>query len=293
MASITTVTAGNSSFIDFTVVQNEAGDILGGDIQLNPVGDRINSAMWASGDTTLLGNEMHTSSTQYATSGEYYLDVYRADPIADTTEVSQFSVAYGHYNGYGETSLEGQTTGLTPTKAIYSQYAALLEDKNATDADFKFEISGSARDSIYVINVGRSQLKERVDSGNWELKISGSSGIHTFVDQYVGSGSNDLGDGPVPIVSGSIGTGIEASPTHTEYGKFYPNYGVLVFDTVNVDAICGTTAPVFKLNYDGTGAAYTASTSFVKSGYLDLIILGTMILLITSGSIEPGIAFSI
>jgi len=271
MASITTVTAGNSSFIDFTVVQNEAGDILGGDIQLNPVGDRINSAMWASGDTTLLGNEMHTSSTQYATSGEYYLDVYRADPIADTSEVSQFSVAYGNYNGYGETSLEGQTTGLTPTKAIYSQYAALLEDKNATDADFKFEISGSARDSIYVINVGRSQLKERVDSGNWELKISGSSGIHTFVDQYVGSGSNDLGDGPVPIVSGSIGTGIEASPTHTEYGKFYPNYGVLVFDTVNVDAICGTTAPVFKLNYDGTGAAYTASTSFVKSGSINFL----------------------
>jgi len=271
MASITTVTAGNSSFIDFTVVQNEAGDILGGDIQLNPVGDRINSAMWASGDTTLTGSEMHTSSTQYATSGEYYLDVYRADPIADTSEVSQFSVAYGNYNGYGETSLEGQTTGLTPTKAIYSQYAALLEDKNATDADFKFEISGSARDSIYVINVGRSQLKERVDSGNWELKISGSSGIHTFVDQYVGSGSNDLGDGPVPIVSGSIGTGIEASPTHTEYGKFYPNYGVLVFDTVNVDAICGTTAPVFKLNYDGTGAAYTASTSFVKSGSINFL----------------------
>ena len=47
---------------------------------------------------------------------------------------------------------------------------------------FKFDISGSATDSIYVINVGRSQLKERADSGNWEIKISGSSGIHTFVD---------------------------------------------------------------------------------------------------------------
>jgi len=268
MASITTVTAGNSSFIDFTVVQNEAGDILGGDIQLNPVGDRINSAMWASGDTTLLGNEMHTSSTQYATSGEYYLDVYRADPIADTSEVSQFSVAYGNYNGYGETSLEGQTTGLTPTKAIYSQYAALLEDKNATDADFKFDIGGAAKDSIYVINVGRSQLKERVDSGNWELKISGSLGIQTFVDQYVGSGSNDLGDGPVPIRSGSITSG---TANATEYGKFYPNYGVLIFDAVGVDAICGTSAYTASLNYDGTGVGYSPATSFAKSGSLNFL----------------------
>ena len=113
MGSQTTVIAGNSSFIDFGVTVNEAGDILGGDIQLNPVGDRINSAMWASGDTLLGNGEFHTSSTQYATSGEYYLDVYRADPIADATQVSQFSVAYGHYNGYGETGLEGQSIKMT------------------------------------------------------------------------------------------------------------------------------------------------------------------------------------
>ena len=272
MASVTTISNLNSAFIDFGVVQ--VGDEIvpnSGDIQSNPVGERINSAMWASGDTTLDGSEMHTSSLQMTASGEYYLDVYRADPIADPTQVSQFSVAYGHYAGYGETSLEGQTSGLTPTKAIYSQYAALLEDKSTTDADFKFNISGSARDSIYVINIGRNQLKERADSGNWELKISGSLGIHTFVDQYVGSGSNDLGDGPVPIVSGSIGLGIKASPTYTEYGKFYPNSGVMVFDTVNVDATCGTTASVFLENYDGTGGSYTAKTSFAKSGSLNFL----------------------
>tara|TARA_R110002167_G_scaffold5173_6_gene24205 strand:- start:46 stop:1161 length:1116 start_codon:yes stop_codon:yes gene_type:complete len=265
MGSITTVTAGNSSFIDFTVVQNEAGDILGGDVQLNPVGDRINSAMWASGDTTLLGNEMHTSSLQMTASGEYYLDVYRSDPIADPTQVAQFSVAYGNYFGYGETGLEGQSDMMTPTKAIYSQYAALLEDKNSTDADFKFNISGSARDSIYVINIGRNQLKERADSGNWELKISGSLGITTFVDQYVGSGSNDLGDGPVPIVEGSISAGITAAPTYTEYGKFYPNYGVMVFDAENVDAKTGMAADSLKYSYDGATANYTQSITMRKT----------------------------
>jgi hypothetical protein len=273
MATQTTVTAGNSSFIDFGVVVNEAGDILGGDILLNPVGERINSAMWASADPTLLGNEMHTSSLQYAASGEYYLDVYRTEQTsadADTTQVPQFSVAYGHYHGYGETGLEGQSDKMTPTKAIYSQYAALLEDKNSTDVDFKFNISGSARDSIYVINIGRNQLKERVDSGNWELKISGSSGVHTFVDQYVGSGSNDLGDGPIPIVSGSITLGIKDSPTHSEYGKFYPNYGVMIFDTANVDNICGTAANVSEYHYGAPAGDYGQETAMLKTSALAL-----------------------
>jgi hypothetical protein len=270
MASITTVTAGNSSFIDFTVVLNEAGDQIGGDILLNPVGERINSAMWASGDSNLTGSEMHTSSTQFATSGEYYLDVYRANPDTDTTQVAQFSLAYGNYNGYGETGLEGQSQTFTPTKAIYTQYAALLEDKNSTDTDFKFLFSGSVgSDSIYVINIGRNQLKERADSGNWELKISGSS-IHTFVDKYVGSGSNDLGDGPIDIVSGSLTSGVADGADYTSYGKFYPNYGVMVFDSANVDATTGTTATVDKWHYDDTSNSYTASTAMQKSGSRNL-----------------------
>jgi len=268
MASQTTVIAGNSSFIDFGVVVNEAGTVLGGDIQLNPVGERINSAMWASGDTTLESGEFHTSSLQYAASGEYYLDVYRADPIADTTQVSQFSVAYGHYNGFGETGLEGQSLKMTPTKAIYSQYAALLEDKNSTDTDFKFDISGST-DAIYVINIGRNQLKERADSGNWELKI-GTNKL-SLVDNYVGSGSNDLGDGPVDIVSGSISLGKFATPNYTSYGKFYPNYGVMVFDAVKLAEDTTGLATYFdELNYDNSTGAYDAQTTLAKSGSLAL-----------------------
>ena len=269
MASQTTVTAGNSSFIDFGVTVNEAGDILGGDIQLNPVGDRINSAMWASGDTALETGEFHTSSLQFAASGEYYLDVYRTEQTtaaADTTQVPQFSVAYGHYHGFGETGLEGQSLTMTPTKAIYSQYAALLEDKNASDTDFKFDISGST-DAIYVINIGRSQLKERVDSGNWELKI-GTNKL-SLVDKLVGSGSNDLGDGPIDIVSGSISAGEFATPNYTSYGKFYPNYGVMVFDAVKLAAdTTGLATYVDELNYDNDAGDYDAQTVMQKAAPL-------------------------
>jgi hypothetical protein len=268
MASVTTISNLNSAFIDFGVVQVGGVPVPNsGDIQSNPVGERINSAMWSSGDTTLTDSEMHTSSVQYTASGEYYLDVYRADPIADPTQVPQFSVAFGDFDGKGESSLEGQTSGLTPTKAIYSQYAALLEDKSTSDTDFKFDISGST-DSIYVVNIGRNQLKERADSGNWELKISGSS-VHTFVDSLVGSGSNDLGDGPIDIVSGSL-DGVAGAPGFTSYGKFYPNHGVMVFNAANVDATTGTARPDLQYHYGTYSAPYTASQVMLKTGALGL-----------------------
>lgn len=270
MASLQTISAQNSSFIEFTTYVNDAvpPQIISSDIIINSVGERINSAMWSSGDTTLSSSEFHTSSLQYASSGEYYLDVYRADPIADSTQVSQFSVAYGHFNGYGGTGLEGQSDKMTPTKAIYSQYAALLEDKASSDTDFKFDISGST-DSIYVVNIGRNQLKERADSGNWELHLSGSS-VKTFVDTMVGSGSNDLGDGPIDIVSGSIALGAAAGATYTSYGKFYPNHGVMVFDTVKIDASVGTAATVTPWSYDGITGGYDPMPTPIKSGSLNL-----------------------
>ena len=275
MANI--VKARNSSFIDFDYIfENKSdaasGDVnkaIGGDVLINTTGERINTAMWDTGDTTLGAGEYFTQSTQAGTSGEYYLDVFRANPDTDSTQVPQFSVAYGNYDGYGETGLEGQSQELTPTKAIYSQYAALLEDKNSTDSDFKFDISGST-DSIYIVNIGRNQLKERADAGNWEMKISGSTGVFTFIDKLVGSGSNDLSDGPIDIVSGSITNGIAASPGFTSYGKFYPNYGVLVFHAGNIASTTGLTETKTLLHYDDTANSYTAQTTMLKTNPLAL-----------------------
>jgi len=257
MASLQTISAANSSFIEFTTYVTDAPTpvTISTDIVINSVGERINSAMWDSGDTTLEAGEFFTSSAQRATSGEYYLDVFRTNPDLSSSAVPQFSIAYGNYNGYGETGLEGQSDTMTPTKAIYTQYAALLEDKSTTDTDFKFKISGSAVDSIYVINIGRSQLKERVDSGNWELKI-GDNKI-SLVDEYVGSGSNDLGDGPINVVSGSIGGGIVAGEP-TSYGLFYPNYGVIVLNATELSGdVTGLTEDLSTSSYDGTGTDYS------------------------------------
>ena len=236
------VKSANTTFIEFDYIYNSEEDVgdltkvVGGDVIINTVGDRINSAMWDTGDPTLASGEFFTSSAQSGSSGEYYLDVYRSNPDTDSTLTPQFSVAYGNYNGSGSSNLEGQSYGFTPTKAIYSQYAALLEDKNDSDSDFKFDIGGSAKDSIYVINIGRNQLKESMDPGNWELKISGSNGTTiTLIDTLTSSGSNDQGDGPHNIISGSISGGQSGTDI---YGKFYPKYGVMILDqaAINSDA---------------------------------------------------------
>jgi len=265
----------NTTFIDFDYVYNSPDDIgdltkiVGGDVIINTVGDRINSAMWDTGDSTLASGEFHTSSAQSGSSGEYYLDVYRADPQVDSTLTSQFSVAYGNYNGSGSSNLEGQSYGFTPTKAIYSQYAALLEDKNDNDSDFKFNIGGAAKDSIYVINVGRNQLKESMDPGNWELKISGSNGTTIqLIDTLTGSGSNDQGDGPHNIISGSIASGQSGTDI---YGKFYPKYGVMILDQAAINSDATITLDATPYCYDCTGTpTQTISTTMANQNPLNL-----------------------
>lgn len=266
MANI--VKPANTSFIDFDYVyasDADVGDItkiVGGDVIINTVGDRINGAMWDTGDPMLTTGEFHTQSAQSGSSGEYYLDVYRADPQADTTLTSQFSVAYGNYNGSGSSNLEGQSYGFTPTKAIYSQYAALLEDKNDNDTDFKFSLGGSAKDEIYVINIGRNQLKEKMDSGNWELKISGSVSTIQLIDTLTQSGSNDIGDGPHDIISGSISSGQSGEIV---FGKAYPNYGVLILDAAQVSTSAGIVIDKTPYCYDCTGTPTpTPSTTMVN-----------------------------
>jgi len=235
-----------------------------GDIVINAVGERLNTAAWSSNDGTLT-NEFFTSSVQSASSGEYYLDVFKADPQADSTQEPQFCVAYGHRYGSGSTTLEGQSIGKTFTGTIYGQMAALLEDK--ADTDNSFYINGANSEDCIFISMYRNRMKERLDAGNWELHISGSplpGGANgktlKLIDNKVNSASADLGDGPFSIVSGTIAGGPVASPTAAEYGKVYPNYGVIVLDASLVSASAIISMSNRNLTYDGTGASIAVTS---------------------------------
>ena len=209
----------------------------------------VTTGLW-SGDTGSL-TAAFTSSTQVAAaSGDYYYNVYNADPATDTSAEAQFGVAYGHVNGSGSVSLQNSDDALLASKATYAQYKSILLDP--TDSKFSFENgSGIANDSndIYVINVNRARYREKMDPGNWSLQLSGSNGLFTFIDDSGKKFGDTLGKaGRVfKVVSGSLNLGTENAATvntvtssgDVGFGLFYPDKGIIVLSPAALEDTVG------------------------------------------------------
>jgi hypothetical protein len=200
----------------------------------------VTTGLW-SGDTGSL-TSVFTSSTQVAAdSGDYYFNIYDKNPATDTSAEVQFGVAYGHVNGSGSVSLANSDDALLATKATYAQYKSVLLDP--TDSKFSFENgSGVATDSnsIYAINLNRARYREKMDAGNWSLKLTGASGTFTFIDDSGKKFGDTLGKaGRVfKVVSGSLNLGTENDATvntttasnNEGYGLFYPDRGIIILN---------------------------------------------------------------
>ena len=201
-------------------------DIVTGDTQT------VTEAMWT-GDLGTL-TTFATQSSQQAV--DYYLNVYDADPDTDENAEIQFSVAYGNIDGKGasEVNTDGNDITLTPSKAIYSQYRNLLLEANESN----FVIDSSTVDQIIAINIQRERLKEKLDKGNWELTISGSTGYSIFIDDSSTTQSTINSAGEIcNIVSGSLEDGVFTSFIETRdltIGKVYLDRGILI---INADTL--------------------------------------------------------
>tara|TARA_R100001015_G_C4621412_1_gene178597 strand:+ start:85 stop:1308 length:1224 start_codon:yes stop_codon:yes gene_type:complete len=224
--------------------------------------DTVTSALFSNQDGVLTSGEYHLSTVQSASSGEYYLDVYRETALSNPDREVQFSLGYGHFKGSGSQVPQYATEGFTPTRAIHSQYANLL----LSPGDEQFTLtnrSGSLPNNLtmfHFINVQRSRLKERLDPGNWELHLGGWGGHHSgapqtpYASQLIPSNSvikliddSTVSDGTVAeagtvykIVSGTIANGpAQTSGTPVEYGLFYPDNGVFILDSEGIDGAIG------------------------------------------------------
>jgi len=220
-----------------------------------------------SNDTGSVRDTLYTSTTQLNTSGEYYVDAYITNPASDELAESQFAISYGHINGGGAPTIENNEQTTLATKAIYSQYRNLL--LNPTDTRFSFQ--GVDSDHIYVINFQRSRFKEQLDAGNWELPLSGTNGISTFIDdsyQTFGTLTANSKAGRVfSIVSGTLNSvsGSVTSSTNSAtwgingagYGLAYPDLGILI---LNPDAI-GYAVGFPITSGSGTGTMSSISSS--------------------------------
>jgi hypothetical protein len=210
----------------------------------------VTTGLWSNDSGSL--TTFFTSSTQVAqNSGQYYYNVYDKNAQTDSTSEVQFAIAYGHVNGSGSMTLDLNDNSLLASKATYAQYKSMLLDP--TDAKFSFENSSNiATDSndVYIINLSRNRFREKMDAGNWSLKLSGSNGLFTFIDNSGKKFSDESGlSGRVfKVVSGSLNLGTQseatiknsADPSSTQgYGLFYPDRGIIVLNPTAIGTVVG------------------------------------------------------
>ena len=222
----------------------------------------VTTGLWSNDSGSLTA--FYTGSVQAdTTSGKYYYNVYNSNPLTGDNEEIQFAVAYGHVDGSGSVDLDTDSNGLLPTKATYAQYKSMLLDP--TLSKFQFENSNAiATDSndIYIINVARNRYREKMDAGNWSLKLSGSNGLFTFIDNSGKKFGDTLGlSGNVfKVVSGSLNLGTQSDATikattdstyNEGFGLFYPDRGIIV---LNPKAMGATVGNVFNENFQTVGS---------------------------------------
>jgi len=230
----------------------------------------VTTGLWSSDSGSL--TSFFTSSQVQATSGKYYYNVYQTDPIDTDIEEVQFAVAYGHLNGSGSVSLDNDPNGLLASKATYAQYKSILLDP--TLSQFQFEnsaVQATNSNEIYVINVARARYRESMDAGNWSLKLSGSNGLFTFIDNSgkkfgdtyglagnvfkVVSGSLELGTQSEATIKHSADIATDLKPAHSAtgegFGEFYPERGIIV---LNARAIGNVVGNVGEDGFQNTGS---------------------------------------
>lgn len=226
-------------------------------------GTEVTTGMW-SGDTGSLSS-IFTSSIQVANSGEFYYDLYNLNPTTSDSAEIQFSVAYGHVSGGGSPSLTTLNTSTLPTQVTYAQYRNILLAKDVE----LFTFGQTTSNDIYVINMQRSRLRQAIDPGNWQLGLSGSRGISTFIDDS-GLGTavvgNLVANNVYNIRSGSLGSGLYTTDT-TVYGLVFPDYGVIILNPSAISSSIGFSGSNATLNGRNVGGPFTPYTGSAATTY--------------------------
>ena len=255
--------------------------------KVNAKTEVVTTGLW-SNDSGSLSNIWSSSIQTEANSGYYYVNALNADPRFTDNEEVQFAIAWGSSDGSGSITLDLDDNALLATKATYAQYKSMLLDP--TLSKFQFDNSnGIATDcnEIYVINIARSRYREKMDAGNWSLKLSGSNGYFTFIDNSGKKFGDDLGlaGNEFKVVSGSLNLGTQAdatikttadtatdlkvgySATGQGFGMFYPNRGIIVLNAKAIGNVVGNLPD--KNIYIPSGSTNTFTLKGNLSGSLD------------------------
>ena len=206
--------------------------------------DSITATLWSGALPTL--TTFFTSSVQEAgSSGDYYLNVFQADPVASTTASIQFAIAYGNAAGSGSALYNSAVNGLSPTSTVYGQYQNIvLGDENT---DFVFGAFTSSQ--FWAISFERARYKQSLFPGSLTLELSGSLGVISLTDNsnYVVSQTFNEAGRVFQLISGSAGVKVTTASTTTDgyslnsgsYGWLLPDIGTIL---LNPAALSGSIA---------------------------------------------------
>lgn len=246
-------------------------DIVPGDVQT------VSQPIWSeninplSASATYVGVGFFTSSTQMSQSGDYYMNVYHRDPQSVTNAEVQFAIAYGHRQGsgsYGDPNTVGNNANDTPTRAIYSQYRNML----LPPTDTVFTINSSSAEEIVVINVARARFRQKIDPGNWELRIGSGSVSSSWNTAYFSFiDASGQGESPTVNEAGRVfgiysGSGTTTA-SNTQYGLFYPDQGVYVF---HAGLLRGTGASALGIPFNSSSAATLAASALQPRNHVTM-----------------------
>jgi hypothetical protein len=199
--------------------------------------DSITAPCWSDYSTSL--TSMYTSSVQKAgTSGQYFLNIYNADPITDSTAEVQFNIAYGNKFGSGSVPYNSAYPELSPTRTIYGQFRNLIYGDEGTD--FTFGTVTPARQDFYAITIDRARYKQSLFPGSLNLVLYSASREIDLTDNSAVTTTISYCDaGRVyQIVSGSNGTPYSGTGYTTDsgsYGLFLPDIGTIILNAAALD----------------------------------------------------------
>ena len=212
--------------------------------------EKVTSPYFSNGATTLLATNITASTHLSTTNEEYFFGISHTD----TPTVEEFNVAFGSTRGYGSLV---QSNTKAETEAIYKQFANLLlaptevtggfiisNNNSLSSTPTNAKVSSGRDTEIFVLSARRSNMKDRLNKGNWTIKLSGSKApgttgepiLHLTDDsETVEPTSTPVGD-RYNIVSGSSGTKRGSGAADRTYGWFYPDMGVMVFSAAELSS---------------------------------------------------------
>ena len=205
--------------------------------------DSITAPCWTNYSNPILA--LYTSSVQVAgTSGNYYLNVYNANPSTDSSAEIQFNISYGNANGSGSLLYDAGINGLSPSRTVYGQFRNLIYGDENTN--FSFSTITPTPNDFYAITVDRARFKESLFPGSLTLTLYSASrqivltddSLTTTTVSYCDAGrvyniiSGSNGVATTSNTLGAINTGMTVSGS---YGLFLPDIGTIILNAAALD----------------------------------------------------------